>query len=130
MRIPTILLALMVASASAGEGDTYTSPYTARIKTTLRMLNLDDPASDVRANVAFGDFRFVGVTDYSCNAPIRGESPLRQAVERYGLRCLDGTTDMIEGEEYVELARVARGYAIAYNQALYEHIISLGSNAP
>jgi hypothetical protein len=94
------------------------------------MLNIDDPASDMRANVAFGDYRFVGINDYSCNAPIRADSPLRPMTERYGVRCLDGTTDMSEGAEYEKLVRVAIRYAVAYNQHLYEHIVSLGVDAP
>ncbi len=130
MRITTLLLALAITSANAGESETYSTPYSARLKTTLRMLNVDNPALDVRINVSFGDYRFIGLTDYSCDAPIRGESPLTKMVERYGLRCLDGTTDMSEGPEYEDLVEVARRYAISYNQHLYDHIIALGDKAP
>ena len=130
MRITTLLMALAIGSASAGEPDTYSTPFAARLKTTLRTLNIDEPGLDVRANVSFGDYRFVGLTDYSCDAPIREEGPMTKMIERYGLRCLDGTTDMSEGPEYESLVRVARRYAIAYNQHLYDHIVSLGDKAP
>ena len=99
----------------------------ATLRTTLSCLNLKDPASDARRNFAHGDLRFVGVRDYSCNAPGREGRELESLIATHGLRCLDGTTDALEGPEHSTLQRHASTYGIEYNKELAS-LIQRGPN--
>ena len=113
MKISVAALALILALpilAAASE--------VATLRTTLSCLNLKDPASDARRNFAHGDLRFIGVRDYSCSAPGREGLELEPLIASHGLRCLDGTTDALEGPEHSTLQRHASTYGIEYNKEL------------
>ena len=71
-----------------------------------------NPEHDVRAAIENGDFRFMGVYDYSIVVP------------RIDINCLDyekdinpikGTSDAIESYEHAKLNSIARVYAGEYN---------------
>ena len=88
----------------------------ARLRDVLRGLNLDDPAADMRATVARGDLRPVGVCGFACLAP--GFGPDGAAAHGMELRILDGTGDVISGDAHLQLKARVEAYARAYNQAL------------
>ncbi len=87
---------------------------------TLSSLNLADPSEDVRRNTTEGDYRFVGVIDYSCHLPGREGLDLERLAKTYGMRCLAGTSDVIESDEFGVLMEQARQYGIRYNTVLNE----------
>lgn len=87
----------------------------ATLRATLSKLNLADPRADVKAHVAFGDVRPVGLFGYTCSVP--GPDSNNPPTPT-GIRCLRGTSDAIGSVEYGRLIETARNYAIAYNKAL------------
>ena len=128
-----ILAACFIAGtmvASAEEPREHPSSYTARLMTTLSGLDLDSPESDARRNIAHGDLRLVGITQYSCDAPERQSNRLANIARVYGLRCLSGTTDMSEGEVFEDLMQVAIGYARRYNEVVHNFLTDPGSVCP
>lgn len=88
----------------------------ARLEAALRSLDLGDPAADMRATVAGGDLRPVGVCGFACLAP--GFGPDGAAAHGMELRIIDGTGDVISGDAHLRLKARAEAYARAYNQAL------------
>lgn len=86
-----------------------------KLRNELSLLNLDDPAGDARANLAQGRARLIGVCGFSCLAPgiERGDG---EGVD--GIHYLEGTSDVVEGDEHARLLKQAMRYAIAYNQSL------------
>jgi len=92
----------------------------------LELLNLDDPASDMRANVAKNDLRPIGICGYGCTAPgfDRGIAGMGD------MRVLKGTTDALEGEKHHQLLNQVQTYARAYNQALSEWLKTRPSGQP
>jgi len=84
------------------------------LKKTLGSLNLEDPKKDVEKSVANKDIRFVGIYGYSCSAPGIEEEYL-SLTQKYGLRCLKGTSDNIEDDEHHRLIQTAIKYAEEYN---------------
>lgn len=93
-------------------GDDGPASQIERLKRALAELNLHDPAADLQKAVAADDFRPVGVCGFACLAP--GFEGDRQAE----LRIIDGTGDVVEGDEHLRLIEQATAYARAYNQAL------------
>lgn len=87
-----------------------------RLRNVLRGLDLDDPAADMRATVAGGDLRPVGVCGFACLAP--GFGPDGAAAHGMELRIIDGTGDVISGDAHLRLKARVEAYARAYNQAL------------
>jgi hypothetical protein len=115
-----VAIALICSPVLASEGAGTTE--TAILKATISELNLEDPASDARSNFVRGDFRFIGVIDYACHLPGREGIPLEPLAERYGMRCLEGTTDTPESPEHKELQGVVSRYGIIYNATLAQLI--------
>ncbi|MFQ6312942.1 lipoprotein insertase outer membrane protein LolB [Lysobacter capsici] len=94
-----------------------------KLRNVLSQLNLDDPAGDARADLAQGRARLIGVCGFSCVAPgvERGDS--KGVVGTY---YLEGTSDVVEGDEHARLLKQAMHYAIVYNQSL---VAGLKANA-
>jgi hypothetical protein len=92
---------------------------------TLAKLNLENPLKDLDANLKRGDKRFIGVNGYTCDAP--GAADADQGIvnsPRFGLNCLDGTSDVAGSEEHFRLIQTATEYAVAYNKELLRRIHS------
>jgi hypothetical protein len=90
---------------------------------TLATLNLADPVADLDAHLSHGDLRFVGISGYICVAPgVDGQEA--NLVQKYGLRCLEGTSEAIGNSEPSALLKKAQSYAAAYNAELLRRIHS------
>jgi hypothetical protein len=80
-----------------------------------------DPAREVRAALARGDRRFVGVCGYACLAP--GVDYKAPGAPRAGqLRLIAGTSDAILNPDVERLNAVAYRYAKRYNTLLIAHL--------
>lgn len=114
-------LLAMVAAAVSSNG--VVGPGTKALKATLMTLNLAHPIKDLNINLKRNDRRFIGVASYACDAPgVRGsDEPLTRSAN-YGLRCLEGTGDVIESDEHLRLIQKAADYALAYNTELLRRI--------
>jgi hypothetical protein len=114
------LLAMVAAAASS---DGVVGPGTKALTATLATLNLANPIKDLDANLKRNDRRFIGVASYACDAPgVRSsDEPLTRS-GTYGLRCLEGTGDVIESDEHLRLIQKATDYALAYNTELLRRI--------
>lgn len=114
------LLGIVAATAS---NESVVGPGTKALTATLATLNLANPIKDLNANLKRNDRRFIGVASYACDAPgVRGsDEPLTRSAT-YGLRCLEGTGDIIESNEHLLLIDKARAYALAYNKELLRRI--------
>lgn len=88
---------------------------------TLATLNLSSPIADLDANWDRKDHRFVGINSYSCMAPGIGGADTALP-QRYGLRCLFGTSDFLESRAHAALMAEARRYAARYNAELARRI--------
>lgn len=91
---------------------------------TLATLNLSNPIADLEANIAKGDKRFIGINGYTCSAPgVESAEDDRLVVSsKYGLRCLTGTSDVLESNKQKLLIDKALAYARIYNGELLRRI--------
>ncbi|TDK21769.1 outer membrane lipoprotein LolB [Luteimonas aestuarii] len=80
----------------------------------LARLDLEDPAADLRRQVAGGDLRPLVVCGFACLAPGDPEGVLPEGE----VRILDGSGDVVLGDRHLRLKHKAEAYARAYNQAL------------
>lgn len=103
----------VAADADDAGADT---PPEAQLAASLQGLRLDDPAADMRAHAEAGDLRPVGVCGFACLAP--GYGPGGGAAHGVPMRILDGTGDVVRGEDHLALKHRAEAYARAYNAAL------------
>ncbi len=90
---------------------------------TLAKLNLENPLEDLRTNLKRGDKRFIGINGYTCDAP--GVIDADQRIvnsPKFGLNCLDGTSDVVGSEDHFRLIQKATDYAIIYNKELLRRI--------
>lgn len=95
------------------------TPNVAILWRTLGNLNLDNPTEDVEKHSHNNDFRFVGINSYSCSAPGIDDLSLTQ---KYGIRCLAGTSDFIEGDVHMRLFDEAIRYSEKYNRSLLKKL--------
>jgi hypothetical protein len=98
------------------------SPYPSDyfIKEIWKLKNAD-VASDVDASISKGDCRFLVCIGWGPIAPgIAQDDP---KIKKYGTRILDGTGDMIFGEDHKRYKKAAADYASRYNTLLLERIL-------
>jgi hypothetical protein len=91
------------------------------LKAVLKSLNLQNPEQDVSANSVKGDLRFTCICGYACYTPGVDKDDLA-LTKKYGKRCLDGTSDVVEGDEHGKLIESARTYAEKYNDTLLKQL--------
>jgi hypothetical protein len=90
---------------------------------TLAKLTLENPLKDLNVNLKRGDKRFIGIKEYTCDAP--GATDADQTIvnsPKFGLNCLDGTSDVVGSEEHLRLIQKATDYATIYNKELLRRI--------
>jgi hypothetical protein len=122
-----VLVALLCVSASVGCGPSSNGAPSSQLsdekvlRATLAALNLSDPVTDLDANLAKQDRRFIGVNGYTCTAPgvFDADGAL---VKLYGLRCLSGTSDAIQSTRHEALVAQAKQYASTYNVELQRRL--------
>jgi len=99
---------------------------TASLKTTLSCINLNNPSADLARNFEHKDYRFIGICGYVCETPgLEMEDPKHEYPEYFGIRNLDGTSDVIEGDEHYALIQQATEYASKYNVLLLKRLKEL-----
>ena len=121
-----ILLSLSAVAGACGpasDQSAQTPTQATVLARTLASLNLLNPVIDLDANLKRGERRFVGINGYVCTAPGVEEEDA-QLLRHYGMKCLEGTSDMIEGDEHESLIRKAEKYAREYNGELKRRIRS------
>jgi len=89
------------------------------LKEITKLQEANVPA-DVEASLAKGDHRFLLCEDFGASVP--GVTWNDEMRKKYGTRILDGTGDMIFGEDHKRYKMVAAGYAERYNKLLWERI--------
>ncbi len=97
------------------------TPKVAILWRTLENLNLPNPAEDAEKHIVNNDFRFIGIFGYSCYSPGVDKDNL-SLTEKYGIRCLEGTSDVIEDDLHMRLFEEAIKYAETYNRALLKKL--------
>jgi hypothetical protein len=85
----------------------------------MRWLWRADAQRDVSAALARGDKRFIGVYGIAAEAPGVTDSRL---LRRFGVRFIEGTSDVRPTPESRQLNSLARKYALRYNGLLLQHL--------
>lgn len=86
------------------------------LRSELAVLNLFDPAADMRDNVARGDLQAISICGESCVAP----GLTHEDRDIRGSRIMLGTRDVFSSPEQEHLQEQAQAYALTYNRALSE----------
>ena len=89
-----------------------------RLEEILKSLNLGSPDGDVRAHVAMGDFRPVGLEERNSACKLVGGEGKITEFERAGRRCLHEPQYIPNDPGQKRLLATAETYARAYNDAL------------
>lgn len=80
-----------------------------------------NPKRDCERAVAEGDFRLVGVMDVGLQLPGVGKDHLK-LLKIYGVKIVEGTSDVVESPADDSFQRTAIGYAKQYNIHLLQRI--------
>ena len=84
------------------------------------MLRDADPDRDVAEAIRRGDFRFIGVMGYAVTLP--GVEDYGEQYQSYGVRIIEGTSDVIANDAVRLLNEQAYRYAERYNKLLMKHL--------
>ena len=123
LRTAIFLVPIMLATVSVPAADLPTTSNVPVLEKTISALNLDNPTKDLEVNLAQNDRRFVGIYGYTCDAPEVTEDEWKIIHSgKYGMRCLEGTWDVVEGNVHSALIGKATKYAITYNRELLNRI--------
>ena len=87
----------------------------------LRWVEKADPIADASAAVARNDFVLLGIRGYTWTIPGVDEAKKFEYREKYGMRLIEGTDDVVLGPEHLRLIGLSRGYAERYNQYVLSH---------
>ena len=88
----------------------------------LRRLEHADPAEDLKDAIKMNDLRFLGIAGYGVAVP--GAETAAHLHEKYGVKIIEGTGDVIFGPEHGRLIGVAGSYARRYNGLLLKYLQS------
>ena len=87
----------------------------ALLRTLLLPIRLDKPEEDAYLRMKHGDYRLIGIGELGITYPGLENMELLCKV---GGRYIEGTSDMVEGEEHANLMRKFRKYAEEYNKII------------
>lgn len=122
-RTAIFVVPIMLATASVSAADLPAASNIPVLEKTLSALSLNNPTKDLDFNLAHNDRRFVGIYGYTCDAPEVTDAEWKIIHSgKYGMRCLEGTGDVVEGSVHKALIGMAMKYAIAYNRELLNRI--------
>ena len=96
----------------------------------LRWVESADPISDAKRSIENGNFALLGIAGYTVTIPGVDESKKFEYREKYGLRILEGTSDVVHGTEHLRLIRLAKGYAKKYNLYMLNYMGGNGGPSP
>jgi hypothetical protein len=92
-------------------------PATVRLLATLSKLNLTNPVADLDMDLSRGNRRFIGIAHHGCTEPGLADGD-REISNRLRTDCLDGTSEVIEGDLQRAMTDAATDYAAKYNTEL------------
>jgi hypothetical protein len=88
----------------------------------VKNLNLADPLVDLRAQIKAGSYKFLGVSGFVYCAPLGVTGYQPDLLQKYGVRCIPGTSDALENREHAALMKAVTAYATSYNSALASYL--------
>ncbi|HUX89794.1 MAG TPA: hypothetical protein VMV48_03795 [Gallionellaceae bacterium] len=118
MSLPKFLAVLLLAFITLNVCAAETEPEEVR---QLRWVQQANPIVDAKAAVARNDFVLLGVLGYTWSIPGIQEEKKFVFREKYGVKLLEGTSDVILGTEHGRLIKLATEYAEKYNQYVLSH---------
>jgi hypothetical protein len=107
------------AQPSAAASGTFNSDDFQKHAALLESANV---SLDVRDAIRSNDFRFLGVKGYGLSAP--GVTSYAY-VEKFGIKAIDGTSDVLHNAAQMRLQSVAKRYAREYNQLMEIYLSGL-----
>ena len=85
----------------------------------MKCFDLENPTRDLENNISHNDYRFLCVYGYTETIPgVTIDKNMSELKDKYGIRCIDGTTDAIEDDEHLKLMNSVVNYAEEYNTEL------------
>jgi len=88
----------------------------------LQWVEKADPLADAKKAVDRREFTLLGVDGYTWTIPGIEDSKKFELRKKYGLKIIEGTSDVVQGEEQKRLQGLATEYAKKYNLYLLDHI--------
>ena len=124
MRSAVLLGVLWCAWASPGGAQSSVDevPFLAELNRRADSLSRLDAATELKAAIASGNWRFLGITDYVVVAPGVDFTDPMYPKHPQGMRIIEGTSDNPEGEAGNRFNIVAEAYAERYNRLLLERL--------
>jgi hypothetical protein len=101
---------------------TYAAEPEADFVKQLQWVEKADPIGDARKAVDRGEFALLGLDGYTGTIPGIEDSKKFELRKQYGLRLIEGTSDIVQGEEHKRLQGLAIEYAKNYNLYLLDHV--------
>jgi hypothetical protein len=81
----------------------------------LQWVKNADPISDAKKAIKNRNFALLGIAGYTWSIPGVDERKKLEYRDTYGLRILEGTSDVVFGDEHARLIDLAAEYAKKYN---------------
>jgi hypothetical protein len=88
----------------------------------LQWVEKADPVAEAKKAVDRREFTLLGVDGYTWTIPGIDESKKFELRKKYGLKIIEGTSDVVQGDEHARLQELATEYAKKYNLHLLDHI--------
>ena len=90
----------------------------------LRWVEKADAVADANTAIEKKDFRFLGIAGYTITFPGIPQEKQQELTNKYGSIIIEGTGDVVEGEEHIRLISLAKAYAETYNAFIINNLTS------
>jgi len=104
-----VVYALVPPLVSIGNSDTVAK---------LKWVETSDPLVDAKRSIKANDFRLLAVLGYTWVLPGVKDERKFKLRKKYGIKIIEGTSDVLESEEHARLIKLARNYAYQYNREI------------
>ncbi len=123
MKIVKILFFFsLLASFDLSSQTLYAESNLTVLKQELSSINTENPEQDFKKHVADKNYKFIGLYGGEGRYFPGIDKANYSLIEKHGAHMFDGTSDVIESEEYGELIKNAEAYAKTYNTALFQYL--------
>ena len=118
---PSSLIAVLICAFSAIP--IYAADLVQDEVQQLRWVERADPIADAKAAIERRDFVLLGVRGYTWLIPGVEEPQKFEYRDKYGMKLIEGTDDVVLWPEHQRLIRLATKYAEIYNLYILSHAL-------
>jgi hypothetical protein len=121
--IIALLFSVIACQTQTDEDMTQLSPDERKGVDALSWLKHADVEHDIQTALSKNDLRLLATAGRSTDLPGVAAEVVSKAKSVCGIRYVEGSTDVVQGETHLKMLQAAYDYADAYNREIIKHCL-------